>query len=83
MNKFAIVLLVSVFSVPAFAQQPDPAFMQKAITALQAQRNQALDSAAVAEAKASGVSDELNNAKNRIKELEDKYEPKKAEDKKK
>ncbi|MEI5710467.1 hypothetical protein WB401_46285, partial [Streptomyces brasiliscabiei] len=55
-----------------FAEQPDPAFMQRAIAALQNQRNQALDAAAAAAAKAEGLSEDLVKAQARIKELEEK-----------
>lgn len=65
----AAVLLAS----PAFAQQqPDPRFMQRAIAALQSQRNQALDAAAGAEARAAELADDLARAQARIKELEPK-----------
>jgi len=58
-------------ATPAFAQQqPDPAFMQRALNALQAQRNQALDAAAIADAKAGGLADDLAKAQARIKEME-------------
>ena len=57
--------------------------MQRAITSLQTQRNAALDAQVVAEARASGLTEELNQAKLKIKGLEDKLNPpEKAEDKK-
>lgn len=60
----------------ANAQQPDPAFLQKAINAVQTQRNLAMDSAAVAEAKLVTVTEELTKAQAEIvnlkKQLEDK-----------
>jgi len=71
---FATLLLLS---TSAFAQQSDPAFMQRAVTALQAQRNAALDGAAAQQARADGLQEELNKAQARIKELEAKSEPKK------
>lgn len=54
----------------ASAQQPDPAFMQKTIAALQAQRNEAMDWRAALEAKLSLVTDENAKLQARIKELE-------------
>jgi hypothetical protein len=79
------VLLVSALIItPAVAQQPDPAFMQRAIVALQTQRNAALDTAVVSEAKVNGLLDDLSKANAKIKELEDKLKPvDKPEDKKK
>lgn len=68
-----ILVLTTIFaSTSAFAQQqtPDPVFMQRAITSLQAQRNSALDAQIVAEAKLAGVSEDLAKAQARIKELE-------------
>lgn len=70
---FVLVLMI----VPAFGQQVDPAFMQKAIISLQAQRNEALDSAATAQARAAMLADELARAQARIKELEPQPEEKK------
>ena len=69
---FAIALLVT----PALAQQapPDPAFMQKAIVALQAQRNAALDAQAVAEARASVLAEEVATLKKQIDETRAKAE---------
>jgi hypothetical protein len=66
----------------AFAQQPqqqpaDPAFMQKAIQALQTQRNQALDAQAVVEAKAMQLADEVAKLKTELDELKKKPEPQK------
>jgi predicted nucleic acid-binding Zn-ribbon protein len=68
MKYLPIFLLLSL--TPAFAQQADPAFMQRAISQLQAQRNSAMDSLAASEAKAAGLSDELEKAKAKIKEFE-------------
>lgn len=69
----AFVLLVAL-TLPANAQQPDPVFLQRAIAAVQAQRNVAMDAAAVAEAKVAALTDDLAKAKARIKELEPKGE---------
>lgn len=61
----------------AHAQQaPDPAFLQRALSALQAQRNAAMDSQVVAEARAAGLTEDLAKANARIKELETKPEKK-------
>lgn len=60
------------FVTPCIAQQADSAFLQRAVSVLQAQRNAALDQAAVAEARASGLQDDLTKAQARIKELEPK-----------
>lgn len=54
----------------ANAQQPDPAFMQKTIGALQAQRNEAMDWRAALEAKLALATDENAKLLARIKELE-------------
>lgn len=68
-----LALLLALLASPAFAQQqPDPALLQKVIGSMQAQRNQAQDTAAVAEARAAMLSDELAKAQARIKELEPK-----------
>lgn len=83
------ILLTSAFVLmtsSAFAQQPpqaDTAFMQRAISALQAQRNAALDTQAASEAKLAGLTEDLAKANLKIKGLEDKLNPpEKAEDKK-
>jgi hypothetical protein len=74
MRYIFILLLIT---APALGQQLDPAFMQKAINALQTQRNEALDSAATAQARAAILADELTKAQDRIKELEPRPEEKK------
>lgn len=73
--RYIFVLLL--MTAPALGQQLDPAFMQKAINVLQAQRNEALDSAATAQARVAILADELAKAQERIKELEPKPEEKK------
>lgn len=66
-----ILVLTTMLVTSAFAQQqPDPTFMQRAITSLQAQRNAALDAQTIAEAKLAGVTEDLAKAQARIKELE-------------
>lgn len=76
-----VALLLVLSTAPAFAQAPDPAFLQKAVNALQTQRNSAMDAQAVAEAKLQIVTDDLAKANAKIKELEEAAE-KKAPDKK-
>lgn len=50
-------------SAAAAQQQPaDPAFLQRALVALQAQRNQAMDSSAAQQARADGLAEELAKA---------------------
>lgn len=73
--KKIIAVAIFLAASPAFAeQQPDPAFLQRAITALQAQRNAALDQAAAHQARADGLADELAKAQAKIKELEPKLD---------
>lgn len=68
MKKVLIVALL--LSTPALAQQQhDPMFLQRALTAMQTQRNQAQDVAAEREAQ---LMNELAKAQARIKELEQK-----------
>lgn len=71
----ALLILLALAS-SAYAQQPDPQFLQRAISAVQTQRNLALDAQAVAEAKVIGLTEELDKAKTRIRELEATQEPK-------
>lgn len=66
------LLLLLALTAPASAEQPDSVFLQKAITAVQTQRNLAMDTAAVAEAKVAQLTEDLAKAQARIKELEDK-----------
>lgn len=66
-----IAAALVLFASPALAEQkPDPEFLQKALTVMQAQRNNAMDADAVAEAKLATTTDELAKAQARIKELE-------------
>lgn len=74
--RAALIALLILLASPVFAQQPDPIFLQKAITAVQTQRNLAMDAAAVAEAKLAQATEELTKANARIKELEPKPEKK-------
>jgi len=76
MKRLALALLL--LATPAVAQQqqqPDPAFLQRALASMQSQRNQALDSAAIADAKAAGLAEDLAKAQARVKDLEHKADP--------
>lgn len=66
MKFLAIAFLL--LSTSAFAQQQpsDPAFMQKAISALQAQRNAAQDAAASAEARLAQLMDDFGNLRTEL-----------------
>lgn len=73
--RYAIAIALMLM-VPALAQQPapqaDPAFMQKALTALQAQRNAALDGQAAAQAQAAMLTEEVATLKKQIEDLKPK-----------
>jgi len=72
-----LVCAILLLATPAFAQQqPDPAFLQRALASMQSQRNQAMDALAVSEAKSAGLADDLAKAQIRIKELDDKTKKK-------
>lgn len=71
-RALVIAIALVAIGVPALAQQPDPAFMQKTIAALQAQRNEALDWRAALEAKLALAMDENTKLTARVKELEEK-----------
>lgn len=68
--KKAILLSLALISTPALAQQTDPAFLNRAIAVLQAQRNAAMDSVAAEKARADGLAEDLTKAQARIRELE-------------
>ena len=73
MKKIIYTAIIAIaITSPAVAQQQDAAFLTRAIGALSAQRNQALDSAAAQQARADGLQEELFKAQERIKELEKK-----------
>jgi septal ring factor EnvC (AmiA/AmiB activator) len=84
LKKILIVSAVVLSTSAAFAQQQaDVPFMQRAIAALQAQRNAALDQQAVLESKANGLAEDLakfqakvKELETKVKELEDKAKPK-------
>lgn len=67
MKKLA--LIVAMLPSLAWAQPADPAFMQKAITALQAQRNFALDQQASSEAKAQMALEEIARLQAQVAKL--------------
>jgi peptidoglycan hydrolase CwlO-like protein len=90
LKKFLIISVVAFSASTASAQQADVSFMQRAITALQTQRNTALDQQAASEAKVSGLTEDLAKSQAKVKELEakvkeleDKAKPKEAEPDKK
>lgn len=72
------IITILALLIPAYAtaqqvtqgELNDPAFLQRTITALSTQRNQAYDAAAVAEARSNTLTADLVNARARIEELE-------------
>lgn len=76
MRAFIFAIVIAASAAPAFAQQPDVAMLQKAIVAIQNQRNQALDAQASSDVRAAMLVEESVKLKARIQQLEDKYEPK-------
>lgn len=74
-----LVILILALALPSvvLAQQQtvDVVFLQRALAAIEQQRNQALTAQAIAEAKIGGLSDELTKANAKIKELEAKETP--------
>lgn len=79
MNRYlatALVLALLGGGIVAHAQSappPDPAFLQKAVQALQTQRNNEADQRAVAEARSAMLQDEVTKLQ---KELADARKPK-------
>lgn len=74
MKRLAILLALA--ATPALAQQqPDPAFLQKALAVLQAQRNAALDGQAAAEARAAMLADENAALKKQVEDSKKPAEP--------
>jgi|SRR5882672_1856221 len=69
-------LAMAVWASAVFAQTPDATTMNRIAGALQAQRNSAMDQSAGLQAKVDVLSDELEKARARIKELEPKPEAK-------
>lgn len=68
-------ILLLATSAAAQQQAPDPAFLQRAIAALQTQRNQALDNEVAWKAQYDGAAELLAKANEKIKELEAKINP--------
>ena len=78
MKRLLILACLFAAPAPALAQpQPDPAALQRALAAVQSQRNQAMDIAAGQQARADGLADELAKVQTKLKELEPKSKPKK------
>lgn len=86
MKRYLLAAVLMLSALPVAAQQPpvaaDTAFMQKAIGALQAQRNEALDRLTGAEARLAIVADDLAKANAEVARLKSKYEQPPAEPKK-
>lgn len=74
--KLIPFLIAMMISGTALAQQSDPATLQRLLSAVENQRNQALTQHAMAEARAVGLADDLAKANARIKELETNAAPK-------
>lgn len=76
MRKLALIILL--LASPAVAQQaqPDVTILQRIIPSLQAQRNEALDKAVLAEARAAQLAEEVQKLR---AELEKSKEPKPKE----
>lgn len=78
MRACLIAIITILLMAPAVAQQSDAATLQRLLSAVENQRNQALTQHAMAEARAAGLTEELTKANARIKELEPKAEPEKS-----
>lgn len=72
--KLLIVLAVTIMPLTAAAQQPSPALLEKAVAVLQAQRDQANNAHATAEAHRALLTDEVAKLKAEIEELKKKAE---------
>lgn len=79
MKYFMASVLTLLAVSPALPNNEE--FLKNAVGALQQQRNEAADKAIVCEAKAAGIAADLAKAQARVKELEEKYEAKKPEEK--
>ena len=66
-----LAILLSLLVTPAFAQQqpPDPATLQRAIAAIQAQRNAALDQAASMQIEAQRLAEDNQKLRAEIESL--------------
>ena len=73
MRFYWFVLLAALLVGSAHAQQPapppDPAFMQHALSALQAQRNQAMDNLAASEATSAMATEQIGAARGQVSKL--------------
>jgi septal ring factor EnvC (AmiA/AmiB activator) len=67
--KLLVVALLLMISTSAFAQQPDPAFLQRVLTSLQSQRNQAMDNLAASEAKSAMATEQLDATRGQVSKL--------------
>ena len=78
--QFLIALAIALMTTAAFAQDnvqgADPEFTQKALSALQGQRNRAMDEAAVAEAQLAKVQKENVDLQKQIDDLKKAGPPK-------
>lgn len=77
MKKLLLVLVLVAPSVAVSAQQADPVFLQRALTVMQSQRDQAMNALVMVEVNVVELKDELAKTKARMKELEPKLEEKK------
>lgn len=77
MKRIAVIAILFA-AVPAIAQQaaPDPAFLQKALSAVADQRNQALNNLAVVQAQLDQMREESAALKKQIEDLKPKDAPK-------
>lgn len=78
LQRTAIVAVSLLLATGAFAQPqppPDPVFLARALSALQAQRNAALDAQVVAEARAAMLADDVAQLKAKLDEMTKKAEP--------
>lgn len=76
--RLLVLTIAFLVSVPALAQQQpavDSAFLQKALSAMQAQRNNALDEQVGTVARAAVLADENAKLKAEIEELKKKAAP--------
>lgn len=68
-----VPIIAILLSVPAFAQAPpppDPAFLEQAIGSFRDQRNEAMDKAAVADAKVRMITREVDGLKASVAQLQ-------------
>ncbi len=72
MARTSLVAVALILSTPASAQQqpPDPAALQKAVQALQQQRNAAMDQAAGLQVQAATLAEENDRLKKQVEELQ-------------